>query len=267
MNTAPKNMPQETDLLVLFEIQNIPAEYKEYYKIKRNNLFACIQGFPELWKYYIFLDKRWLREFDDLKATHDTQRLLPMILYINAHAKIRVSMELAFSGCMAEARSILRDAVESVAHAHRMLGNTKLQKTWLRKDDGKGALKAFKDAFKRQKKEELFMGLDELHKSWGELSETGSHATLSALCDRFLTVESDNYVEFRLNYCGMEPRLWAISVFSMLLTCVTMEQTMFRDYESRLNLDNGLMRMRSEFDKHKEQVRRNLIVRYGLKPP
>ena len=62
-------------------------------------------------------------------------------------------------------------------------------------------------------------------------------------------------------------RLWAISVFSMLLTCVTMEQTMFRDYESRLNLDNGLMRMRSEFDKHKEQVRRNLIVRYGLKPP
>ncbi|MCH7978444.1 MAG: hypothetical protein IH935_05640, partial [Acidobacteria bacterium] len=171
-------MPQETDLLVLFEIQNIPAEYKEYYKIKRNNFFAGIQGFPELWKYYILLDKTWLREFDDLKLARDPERMFPMLLYINAHAKIRVSMELAFSGCMAEARSILRDAVESVAHAHTMLSDTKLQKTWLSKNDDKAALEAFKDAFERHKGERLFKGLDELHKSFGQLSETGSHATI-----------------------------------------------------------------------------------------
>jgi hypothetical protein len=60
--------PKETDLLVRFEIDNIPAEYREYYRTKRNNLFASIQGLSEMWKYYILLDKVWMREFDDLKA-------------------------------------------------------------------------------------------------------------------------------------------------------------------------------------------------------
>jgi len=41
----------ESDLLVPFESEHIPADYKEYYKIKRNNLFASIQSFPEMWKY------------------------------------------------------------------------------------------------------------------------------------------------------------------------------------------------------------------------
>ena len=52
----PRNEPQEEDVLVPFEIQNIPPKYREYYKIKRNNFFACIQLFPEIWKYYVLLD-------------------------------------------------------------------------------------------------------------------------------------------------------------------------------------------------------------------
>lgn len=264
---ASRNEPQETDLLVPFEIQNIPAEYRKYYRIKRNNFFASIQGFREMWKYYILLDKIWLREFDDLKPSRDPARMFPLILFLNAHAKIRISIELGFSGCMAEARSILRDAVEFVAHAHRMLGDPELQKTWLSKNDGKAALEAFKDAFEHHKKEGLFKGLDELHETWGQLSETGSHANLNAMCDRFVQVESADHVEFKLNYCGVEPRTWVLSLFSMLLTCFTMEQTMFGDYESRLKLDDGLLRMRSELERRKEKLRRNLIVRYELKPP
>jgi hypothetical protein len=42
--------PQETDLLVKFEIDNFPAEYRAYYAMKRNNLFARIQGFRALWQ-------------------------------------------------------------------------------------------------------------------------------------------------------------------------------------------------------------------------
>ena len=41
--------------------------------------------------------------------------MFPVVLYMNAHAKMRISMELAFSNCVPEARSILRDAVETVA--------------------------------------------------------------------------------------------------------------------------------------------------------
>lgn len=186
MSTAPQsqNAPQETDLLVQFEITNIPNEYREYYKTKRNNFFASIQGFHELWEYYIRLDVIWMREFADLKTARDSSRMFPLILYFNAHAKIRVAMELAFSSCMAEARSILRDSVEFVAHAHTMLNDPKLQEIWLNKNDGKVALDAFKQTFEHYKTERLFKGLDELYKTWGQLSETGSHANINATCER-----------------------------------------------------------------------------------
>jgi hypothetical protein len=47
MNTTPasQNVPPETELMVPFEIQNIPEKYRVYYKVKRNNLFAIIQSF------------------------------------------------------------------------------------------------------------------------------------------------------------------------------------------------------------------------------
>ncbi len=269
MSTAPTSepTPKETDLLAKFEIENIPAQYREYYATKRQNFFASIQNFPELWRYYILLDSIWMREFDDLRVARDPDRMFPLLLYINGHAKMRVAMELAFSGCMAEARSILRDAIEFVAHAHAMLKKTGLQKTWLRKNDGKAALEKFKDAFDRHKSEGVFQGLDELHGTWAELSETGSHANLNAMCDRFVQVTSDDHIEFRLSYTGLDPRMWPLSLFSMLLTCSTMEHTLFNDYDSRLKLDDGLRRMRDEFEAYKEQLREKMKARYGLQPP
>jgi hypothetical protein len=92
---------QESDLLVPFESQNIPDEYKEYYKAKRNNFFATIHRFSGMWKYYIFLDQIWERGFESLKPVRDPKTMFPVLLYCNAHAKIRVSIELGFSGCMA----------------------------------------------------------------------------------------------------------------------------------------------------------------------
>jgi hypothetical protein len=117
----------ENELLVPFESQNLPTEYKEYYLAKRQNLFASIQGFSEIFNCYMLLDRIWLREFHDAKVASDPNRMFPLTLYFNAHAKIRVCMELALSGCLAEARSILRDAIEFVAHAHHMLTDPALQ--------------------------------------------------------------------------------------------------------------------------------------------
>jgi len=254
----------ENELLVPFETRNLPGEYKEYYLAKRQNLFASIQRFSETFNCYMLLDQIWYREFQDIKVAGDPDRMFPLILYINAHAKIRVSMELALSGCLAEARSILRDGIECVAHAHHMLGDPNLQVKWLSKNDEQST---FKEAFEKNKKTVLFHGLDELHKSYGELSETGSHATINAMCDRFVRVEDGKKVEWRLHYCGTEPRLWGMQLFWMLLTCFTMEQTLFRDYESRLKFDDALLRMRAEFENRKEQLRKDLIVRYNVPPP
>jgi hypothetical protein len=254
----------ESDLLAPFEIENIPEAYREYYSAKRANFRISIKHFPALWRYYLLLDKIWLREFEDLNSARDSQRMFPLLIFFNTHAKIRVGLELAFSSCMAEARSILRDAIECAAHAHRMMTDTELQKTWLNKNE---AEEAFKDAFERHKREGLFGGLGELYKLWGQLSETGSHSTINAMCDRFRIVESDTHVRYMLNYCGVEPQLWAQSVFSMLLASSLMEKVMFRDFESRLDLDDGLLCMRADAQLQKEKLRRDLITLCGIKRP
>jgi hypothetical protein len=254
----------ENELLVSFESQNLPAEYKEYYLAKRQNLFASIQGYSETFDCYMLLDRIWFREFQDIKVTGTPDRMFPLLLYFNEHAKIRVSIELALSGCLAEARSILRDSIEFVAHAHHMLGDPTLQVKWLSKNEEE---EAFKEAFERNKKTGLFNGLDELHKSWGDLSETGSHANINAICDRFAMVEEGKTVEWRLRYCGIEPHMWERQLFWMLLICFTMEQTLFRDYESRLKFDDTLLRMRAEFEHRKEHLRKDLIVRLEVPPP
>src|SRR5260370_7111096 len=108
-------------------------------------------------------------------------RFCPIVGYVSGHAKMRLSIELACSACLGEALSILRDAIESVAHAHVMLGDPKLQKVWLSKDDGKAEEKAFTEAFLKNKADRLFKGLRELHEKFGELSETGSHTTLLSM--------------------------------------------------------------------------------------
>ena len=265
MSSQPNSA--KLDLLVPFETENIPAEYREYYEIKRHNLFASIDYFREMWNLYMALDHIFMREFADLKTARELDRTFPLLLYFNAHAKIRVAMELAFTGCLAEARSILRDAIEFAAHAHTMLTDVELQKKWLSKNDGKAALEAFKDAFERHKKNGIFKGLPELERVWGELSETGSHATINAMCDRFVQVDSAEHVEFNVNYCGVEERLWALSLFSMLMTCVTIEQTLFGDYESRLKFDDGLSQLKGEFDRKKEQSREAIKIKYKVEPP
>jgi len=263
---ASPNEPKESDLLVPFEIENLTKGYKEYYLIKRNNFFSSIQGFPELWKYYTMLDEIWLHEFSDLKPPGNRAQLFPLMLYINAHAKIRISIELALSGCLAEARSILRDAIEFVAHAHVMTADPELQRVWLKKHDEQ---KAFSDAYERHKKHGIFKGLDELHRTWGQLSETGSHANLNSISDRFQTTTSEDGTTrtWHLSYSGAEQRHWAVSLFTMLLTCYTMERTFFEDYASRLNLDHVLCRMRAEFERHKENTREYIIARYRVELP
>jgi hypothetical protein len=155
-----------------------------------------------MWQYYLRLDAIWMREFADLESARDATRMFPLLLYFNAHAKMRVAMELAFSGCMGEARSILRDAIEFVAHAHTMISDPKLQKTWLSKNDGNVALEEFKNAFERQKKVRVFQRPRRVDKTWGELSETGSHANINALVDRFVQLTADDHIQFRLNYTG-----------------------------------------------------------------
>lgn len=256
--------PEEKDILVSFEIQNIPDACRKYYATKRHNFFASIQGFSEIWRFYLLLDAIWFRELQDLEVARDASRVFPLVVYTNAHAKVRVAIELGFSGCMAEARSILRDAVENVAHAHHMLKDPLLQNVWLDKVDNE---QAFKDAFERDKKLGLFSGLGELHAKWGELSELGSHATPLSLIERFVITKTPEGEHWGLNYTGLEEKSWATGLFTMLLTCSVMEKILFEDYKTRLQFDSALEKMRTDCESYKEHLRRTLIKRYNIPPP
>jgi len=187
------------------------------------------------------------------------------MLYINAHAKLRITVELAFAGCVPEARSILRDAVEFVAHAHHMLDDPMLQTVWLNKRDDE---KAFKNEFWYSKEKGLFAGLDELYDVWRKLSETGSHANIDSICERFHVVEVDSQPEWRVSYTGgMDEKRWAMSILDVLLTAFKMEETLFKDYRLRLQFDESLLQMRGGFESYKEQLRRLIIERYDIRPP
>ena len=259
--------PDDSDLLVQFERDNITDDYRFFYSIKRNNLFSSIQGFPEHWEFFCRLDEIWRREIGDLEVAIDPDRMFPAVLYMNAHAKTRISMELALSNCMPEARSILRDAVETVAHAHHMLRDPANQLIWMKKDEPSGE-KAFKKAFKDNKRAGLFSGLSELHEKYGELSEAGSHPTMLSFANRVTTENRDGQLHIIVNYSGApDRRSFAMELFSRLLTCFVMERTFFEDYKTRLQLDAKLMRMRRDFEIFKENLRRTIITRYNVQPP
>lgn len=197
----------------------------------------------------------------------DPDRMFPIILYMNAHAKVRIGMELAFSNCMPEARSILRDAVENVAHAHHMLRNPANQLIWMKKDEPSGK-KAFKKVFEEDKRTGLFAGLTELHEKYGELSEAGSHPTMQSFANRVSIEDREGQRHMIVNYSGApDRRLFAMELFSRLLTCFVMERTFFDDYKSRFDLDTKLVQMRHDFDIFKENLRRILIARYKVQPP
>ena len=264
--TQPAGKAGEDEVLLAPFERDFPSDYKEYYKTKRHNLLASISGFRELWGMFMALDKIFLREFADMSNARDTERVLPLTFFYNAHAKMRVALELAFQGCLQEARSILRDAIDYAAHGHYTLGDVELQKIWVSKSLDE-VDKAFKQAFEKDKTEKLFKGLDELRRRYNELSEMGSHATPLAMSDRVNITETKDGLHFMVNYSGVDEKSWALQLFTMLLTCFGIEQTLFEDYKSRLQLDPTLMRMRADFERNKELLRQTLIKRYDVEPP
>jgi hypothetical protein len=254
-------------LLLPFERKSIAEHYRPYYLAKRNNFFASVQGAPDLWRYYQLLDKILFDEFQDMATAHDPNRMFPLALFCNAHAKIRISVELAFARCMEEGRSILRDAIETAVYAHYMHDDPKLQKVWFSKDDGPDATKEFKEAFEKDKKNRSFKGLPELYKQWGYLCETGAHSTPQAVVSRFKIEETDKDILYRLNYTGVEDRDWEPETFTFLLTVSMIEKVVFSDYKTRLQFDESVVRNRSLANALHQRLRKHIINKYGIRPP
>jgi hypothetical protein len=260
---------KERELLTEFERENLPDPFRAYYSVKRQNLLANIQGFKVLFDAFMLLDKILAREFEDMMPSAQPTRMFPVLVFVNAHAKMRVAFELAFSSCIPEAHSIVRDAIESVAHGHRLLSEPELIRVWLQNGEDEAATTAFKEAFWHDKEQRLFSGLDELYRLWKQFSEFGSHTNVRSITHRFVVEETPKHVGWRMNYTGLKPETLLPVLFEMLLVFFVMEEVFYKDCSDRLKLDIELNDMRKRFNRDKEDLRakiRKLIGRARSHP-
>jgi hypothetical protein len=240
------NTSDQDQILVKFEEENLADPYKEYYAAKRNNFFATIFQLPALWEGFMLLDKIVFRELEDMKTTNQSGRMLPMILFMNGHAKMRIALELGCSMSLPEAHSILRDAIESIAHGHRTLGDPELQRVWVSKEDDK---KSFELEFLHSKAERLFEGLPELHQYWKRLSESGSHTSMNSLISRFGIEEDSVNLTWKLDYTGVNQRIFLPALIELLHVFHLMENVVFKDCEGRLKFDTDLVSWREKLQR------------------
>ncbi len=258
----------EVDLLTKFERDTLCAPYRDFYVAKRNNLFASIDGLKDLWGCFMLANAVWMREFEDMRSVRETGRMFPPMLFMNGHLKMLIAMELAFSSCLTEAYSILRDAIESVAHGHRLFSDPALQVIWFEKNAGATSSEDFNREFWHSKESKLFDGLPELFNLWKRYSEIGAHTNISSIVSRFEIQEDSAAVTWKVNYTGVgEIRLLVTALFEMLLIFSVMERVFFKDCESRLQLDPELIQMRAKFQRDKEQLRSKIIRAFNIRPP
>ena len=88
---------RQKSLLLDFERLAFSRGYAEYYAVKRNNFFANIQSFREVWQCFMALDEFWMQEFGDLEHLTDPDAGLPIGLFMHAHALFRLAMEAGFT--------------------------------------------------------------------------------------------------------------------------------------------------------------------------
>jgi len=265
---VPIRDPTENDLLVEFERQHIPGHYKPFYILKRHNLFVTIQQFPYIWNCFMRLDKIALREFEVMQRLRDLYLVLPMVLLMNAQAKVRFAFELACSTAVPEAHSILRDAIESAAHGHRLASDPQLLKPWLEKNDSEAAKKVFGKEFEYEKAARLFDGLPELHRLWKQFSEFGSHININSILSRFEINQTAADMEYRLNYTGVsDAKLFVMALFEMVLAFGKIENVIFKLGKDRLQLDHELTTMRARYEAEREAVQQRIIRSFRVQPP
>lgn len=267
--TGPGKQMGDADLHEV-ERKYISEPYKEYFLAKRQNFFATLQAFKDLWDCFMLLDNVWMREFSDLERVTDTRAMVPLNLFANAHAQFRTAIELGFSTRIGDAWNLLRSAIESAVYAAKIWREPDLAIVWAAKEDGKQEFEAFRDAFERDKKESIFPakhGLERLHQHYSSFSEEGTHTSVSAIGLRHTAEHGPHDLNWRLEYFESDPQRLAIFLFSLLDASAEMEQALFNCFDVRLKLDPELANMRAEFANRKSAAAKQIRKQFNLAPP
>lgn len=258
---------EDKEQLLAFEREKLQGDFRTYFSDKRENFHTTIRNFPQLWECFSLLDDIWCREFADTEHLADQSQIVPAMLFRDAHARFRISMELAFSCCLNEAFNALRFGIEAVYHACWLLKNPDLEahRVWLESgldDDAKR--RAFRQTFDEGKQNSFEeCGLGKLHEYWSRFSNL-SHSNMKAMSVRLVSPDKNR---LEVHYFARDGKIISGSIFWILLAASEMEQAFFTGFESRLRFDDVLEQRRARLAEKREMVRRELIERFNWAPP
>lgn len=258
----------EDDLLLTFEKKVLQREFRTYFSTKRENFHTTMRNFPKVWDCFSLLDQIWCREFQDTQRLRDQSQIVPAMLFRDAHARFRVSVELAFSCCLNEAVNALRFAIEAVYHACKLLkdpNTIETAKIWLESaNDDVASRRAFGQFFDEAKRESFEeCNLADLYKYWRSFSSL-SHSNMKGMAVRLRSPSSDS---LEIHYFQTDGQTIVGSIFWILCASSEMERAFFDRFKSRLLLDTVLGGMRMRLGRDKEVVRRAIIKRFNWQPP
>jgi hypothetical protein len=201
------------------------------------------------------MDQIWLREIGDLKRVHAPHHIVVVTLFIRAYARVRLVMELVFAGCATEAADLLRGGIESVAQANKIHHNPELVGVWLNKDSSKAAVETYRGVFERDKKANLFLGLEELHHYWAHFSELG-HSSVLTVMGRVETHPADaNDIGGDFQFFEVDPERLSKALDTIFDAVFQMERALFQCFDTRLDLDVELGKMRKSLRRMRGKIR------------
>ncbi len=250
-------------LLLDFEKEAFSAAYAEYFAVKRNNFFANIQAFWEIWQCFMALDQIWMQEFADLEHLTDPNAGLPISLFMHAHALFRLALEAGFTGSLAECRNLFRMSIEAAYQACLIRNEPNLASIWTRAARSRQAMEEFNRSFNEDKKAKFTqLGLGELHKWWERYSDWG-HIGVNALGGGRINMDlSPQNIQFEVKYFETGEKTVSLALMDLLLSSHALEKAFFDSFRDRLSLDPALGSKRQAFVQNAERARQLLINRY-----
>jgi hypothetical protein len=258
---AWKNMTDKPSILPpeLFPLEKdcFHPDFQKYFKAKRQNFFLNLTTFRSLWDCLQVLNDILTREHDNLEHLIDERHLLPKTIFAAAHARFLTAIELAFSCCIGDAYSVLRDGIESVAHAHKIFKEPAAAEAWTNKHKGDAELEAHDKMFTWHKKKNLFPddvpGFRQLHFYYGQFCEMATHNSVTSIGRSFRDLSTPGMVRWGFAYFEINPQRLAGLLLALLQVSAHMEEVFYGCFEPRLTLDPDLGRMRAEFQQLRQQ--------------
>ncbi len=242
----------DRELLTEFERDNLRGHYRQRLINTRNNWGVNFNEFRPLWDCFMLVDEIWNRELEDMsEGFNDSKQMFPFFLFVAAHAKAQVVIDLLFSNYVTEAYSIMREAIEFVVHGYRMLSRPDLVDVWRNHRDDSSSLERWKEEFWFAKECRLFEGLPELYSAWKFCSEHSSHANISSVLQGYYATNPDA-LDWSLHYSGVAPEQLPLMLFYSLQVINDLECRIFEITEPCLRDDTELQRMRYRLREDKQ---------------